>query len=88
MAKDAGFWYQNLPADPNRAKNRIFRGGAAAEQGFCTPLKSFLIALPGRDQTGVVRSRLRMVIHRPGNRTGGFLRFGIGLASIDPNDGA
>ncbi|HRJ73743.1 MAG TPA: hypothetical protein PLS03_16090 [Terrimicrobiaceae bacterium] len=35
MAKDAGFWYQNLPADPNRAKNRFSRGGAIAEQGFC-----------------------------------------------------
>jgi len=42
MANPAVFWYENLQP----AKNGIYRGGAAVEQRFCTPLKSK--ALTGR----------------------------------------
>jgi len=36
MANQAVFGYENL----HPTKNGIYRGGAGAEQGFCTPLKT------------------------------------------------
>jgi len=42
------FLVSRMPAGSGSVKNGFFRGGAAAEQGFCIPQKNLVLPISGK----------------------------------------